>query len=426
MGKIKAKIDSLYQAGALHVTLGTFITKFVAFFGSIVVVRILSKKDYGVMSYVENIYSYALLAAGLGLSYAILRYVVLGDDINEKKGIYDYVIKSSVLIDILIVVGVVIANQFITYSDGFSSAKLWVPILMILLPFQDLVSETQFTLRAFFKNKLYAYYALFVSTTLILGRIVGAYFDGVGGVFISRIVINAFWAALGLVLIYKLFFKGVHSKPLERTKKKEINIYSFQYMITNGLWALIMLNDTFMLGQLTSNPEVLADYKVAYVLPGNISIFATAIGVFVSPYFTRHEKDHEWVRKKYKEVFIITAIVVGTVALIFSIFAPFIINLMYGKQYLNTVGLMRALMLAAFFNSGLRFTSANLLAAMGKIKYNLIVSLAGIIIQIILDYLLIPIYGANGVAISNCVVFSMMAIVLFIVFYKQYYKEKTL
>ena len=51
---LRQKICKLYNTGALHITIGTFATKFVAFFGSIVVVRLLSKQDYGLMSYVEN------------------------------------------------------------------------------------------------------------------------------------------------------------------------------------------------------------------------------------------------------------------------------------------------------------------------------------------------------------------------------------
>ena len=82
---------------------------------------------------------------------------------------------------------------------------------------------------------------------------------------------------------------------------------------------------------------------------------------------------------------------------------------------------MRILLLAAFINSVLRYTTANLLAAMGRIKYNMIVSSAGIIIQMALDFMLIPSMGAMGVAISSCVVFAMMSIALFVIFYMQYY-----
>ena len=422
--KIKTSVAKLYREGALHITVGTFLTKFVAFFGSIVVVRILSKKEYGVVRYIENIYSYALLAAALGLSFAILRYVVLGKSIEEKRSLFDYIIKNSIIRNILIVIIVTVGSFLVVYPKKFADARLWVPVLMLLLPFQDMVSDVQFTFRSFFKNRIYAWYAFAVSVALIVGRVVGAKLGGVGGVVISRVVVNAAFAIGGFIVAYRMFFKGVKSQPLGKELKKEINVYSFQYMITNGLWALIMLNDTYMIGKMTGDPLMLADYGVAYVLPGNISILATAIGVFVAPYFTRNEKDSGWVRSNYKKVVAVSILVVGAICAVFALFARPLISVMYGKEYLNTVGVMQVLLIAAFINSGIRYTTANLLAAMGQIKYNLIVSGVGIVIQVILDYILIPKMGCMGVAVSNCIVYSIMGFSLMVIFIKKYYFSK--
>ena len=60
-------------------------------------------------------------------------------------------------------------------------------------------------------------------------------------------------------------------------------------MITNGLWSAFMLNDTFLIGRYCS-PEVLAEYKVAYTIPGSVSLLSTSIGIFIAPYFVRNEK----------------------------------------------------------------------------------------------------------------------------------------
>ena len=90
MKKIKELIKILYEKGVVHIFIGSFITKLVAFFGSIFLVRILSKWDYGVLGYIENIYGYIFIFAGMGLSNAILRYVVLGNDREEKYSYYFY------------------------------------------------------------------------------------------------------------------------------------------------------------------------------------------------------------------------------------------------------------------------------------------------------------------------------------------------
>ena len=423
--RLKQKFSALYEKGALHITIGTFATKFVAFFGSIVVVRLLSKSEYGLMSYVENIYSYALIFAGLGLSNGILRYLVITENESEKKGIFHYIVKRSFLINTIIAVVMCILGIAIKLPDNYSAARMLIPIVAILLPFQDMLNQGLYTIRSYFKNKLYAYLAFISSTVLIGGRIVGAILNGVTGVLWSRVLINSFFAISIIAFITLRMLVKEPAIPVGQEKKRIINKYSFQYMITNGFWALFMLNDTFLLGLLQNDPTGLADYKVAYVLPGNISIFATAIGIFVGPYFAKNEKDYSWVKRNYKKVYLISAVVVGIVSLIISIFASPIIRIIYGEQYLNIVPLMRILLLAAFFNSGMRFTTANLLASMGEIKYNMIISGAGIALQAILDLLFIPKWGVMSVAIANCFVYFTMAVALFYVFYRKYYMSKS-
>lgn len=418
---LKTKLMTMYDKGALHITVGTFAIKFVAFFGSIVVVRLLNKYDYGILSYIENIYSYAFIFAGAGLSNGLLRFLVITTEERKQKSFFNYIIKRSIIIDIGIACVLCCAAVFMNIPSNYSGAKYLIPVIAILLPFQDLFNEVLYTIRAFFRNKLYAYLAFISSTILIVGRVIGAFVGGVDGVLWSRVLINAIFASVLFLYVKKCFFVEHSVCKLDKDNRKTVNAYSFQYMLTNGFWAIFMLNDTFLLGMMLNDPSVLADYKVAYVLPGNISIFATAIGVFVGPYFIRNENNINWIRKNFKKVFVLSASIVGIVAITIAFLAPQLIHFMYGEQYLNTVGLMRILLLAAFFNSGLRYTVANLLAAMGQIRYNMIVSGVGVATQVLLDLLLIPTLGAMGVAISNCVIFFFMAVVLCAVFYKKYY-----
>ena len=421
---IKQKLKRMYDTGALHITLGTFATKFVALFGSIVVVRLLNKADKGVLDYVENIYSYAFIIAGFGLSYGVLRYLIINEDVFDKKRFFRYILRRTIVIDSLIAVGMIILSFFLRIPANFSDAKLLIPILALLLPFQDLLNEMLYTLRAFFKNKLYAYLAVGSSVILIGGRVAGALMYGVDGVLLSRLYLNLPMAILLILFVRRNMFPKDPVDGLSREEKKAVNRYSFQYMVTNGFWALFMLNDTFLLGEILNDPAVLADYKAAYLLPGNISIFATAIGVFVGPYFTKNEKNPDWVRRNFKKVYLLSAGVVGLVAGGIAVLAKPLVLILFGRDYLNVIGLMCVLLLAAFINSGLRFTTANVLASMGEVRYNMIVSGVGIALQFGLDVFLIPRLGVMAVAVSNCFVCLLMAAVLFAVFYKKYYAGK--
>ena len=421
--EIKNICHKMTQMGALHITIGTFLTKFVAFFGSIAVVRLMSKNEYGLMGYAENIYSYALIFAGAGLSNAVTRYLIISKDAGEKKKFFVYIVRTGIFINIIIAVLMCLAGLSADIPSNYSDAKYLIPIAALLLPLQDLVNAELYTLRAFFMNKLYAVAAFVTSFLLIAGRITGAVKGGAAGVFWSRVLLNAIFAFAGFVYIWKKFFSGYTYSALNRSVKKDVISFSVQYMITNGFWAVLMLNDAFMLGQLLNDPGELADYKAACVLPGNISVFATAIGTFIAPYFIKNETDTEWVQKWFKKTYVITMTVAGTATLLVILLAEPLITLMYGEQYLNITDVMRVLLVGAFINSGLRYTTANLLAAMGQVKYNMIVSGTGILIQLVMDYVLIPRMGIMAVAVTDCVVFLMMAVVLLVVFYHMYYKR---
>ena len=415
------KIKQLYAKGAFHIIFGTFATKFVAFFGSIFIVRILSKEDYGLVGYVENIYSYAFVIAGLGLSNATLRYLIISDD-SRKKLYFDYIVKNSIVCNLIISIIIIIINYLIEYPAGFKETKYLLPILALGLPFQDLVNDGLFSLRALFRNKQYAFLSFIVSVSLIFGRVLGATLNGSRGVIISKVIIEAVFGIMILLFISRLFTPSNTGK-LSNKDVKEVNSYSIQYMITNGLWMIFTLNDVFILGLFCSEPTVVADYKVAYVLPGNISIIANAIAVFISPYFVKYENKPAWIRQNFKKAYGVNAVILAAVCLALFLLAESLITLLYGQQYTNVVGLMRILIIASYCNAGLRSITANVLAAMGKIKYNMVVSFAGMIAQIVLDIILVQKYQAVGIAVASCIVYFVMAVTLLTMFIKSYYSH---
>ena len=78
------------------------------------------------MCYVENIYSYAFIFAGLGLSNGILRYLVIAEDDKEKKSYYDYIIKRSILIDLTIAVIIFSIAIIIEIPGNYSEARFLI------------------------------------------------------------------------------------------------------------------------------------------------------------------------------------------------------------------------------------------------------------------------------------------------------------
>ncbi|WP_425430954.1 polysaccharide biosynthesis C-terminal domain-containing protein [Eggerthella timonensis] len=81
---------------------------------------------------------------------------------------------------------------------------------------------------------------------------------------------------------------------------------------------------------------------------------------------------------------------------------------------------MNLLLVTAFITNGLRYTTANLLAAMGRIRVNMIVSFGGMVSQILLNLALIPLFGMYGAAYTSIISYSFMAVAVFVPFVKMY------
>lgn len=424
MGKyvsvIKANIVNMYRKGALSIIIGNFTTNFLTFFGSIVIVRIMSKSDFGVLSYIENLYGFIYILIGLGMKNAILRYVILADDIDAKYSRYCFSLRFGTLSNIVIIVIALFINAFYPHPQEYGNVALILSVYCFMLLPQFIAESNIVGYRAFLKNNAFAKISIILSACIIFSKIVGYSIYNIPGIVILLFFTYGCIAVLSTIHIKKNCFNGAHKIVVNNETKKEMERYSIQYMFTNGVWALFMLVDVFMISKLTGDMVAVAEYKVAHVLPGAMTILSSTIGIFITPYFVKNEKNIAWVKRQYKKLFICTALMIGMiVALLVAITKPLIL-LIYGEQYLDVINVMRVLFIAAFFNAGLRYTTANVLAAVGLVEYNLKVSVIGLIIQVILDYLFIPKYGIMGVAFSNIIVYAYMSIVLFIFFNRNY------
>ena len=422
MKKLLGYIKIIYKKGLLHILTGSFLTKLVAFFGSVFLVRALSKQEFGILGYMENIYGYVLVLAGMGMSNAIIRYVVLGQTDAEKYGYYRYCIQKSVLWNLIL--GLIAGVFFAFYPHpGMYKPYLWLlDVMFLMLPFQYLTDNLLCTDQAMFANQRFARFSLLLSASVIFGKALFGYLGGIVWAVIAQMCVYAVLAVVMLISAHKKYFKGIVPAVLTRNEKRRVNKYALQYMITNGLWAVFMLNDTFLLGRF-SDPAVLAEYKVSYTIPGCVNLISTAIGIFVVPYFVRNEDNRGWVQSKFKLIYGLNAGAVGIICIGIAALAKPIVWILYGEQYLNIVPIMRLLLLAAFFNCGMRYTCANLLAAMGQVKYNMIVSAIAIVLQVAINLAVIPRYGAMGVAATSCIIYLFMAIALLAVFLWRYFRK---
>ena len=108
-------IVTLHKKGFFHIIAGSTLAKIAGFVSVFFLPRFLSKADYGLLTYVNNIQSYVMLFNGIGITQATLRFCAQKSDDEVKKGYFVTSLKVGIIADILLVVFTTVAYLVIPF-----------------------------------------------------------------------------------------------------------------------------------------------------------------------------------------------------------------------------------------------------------------------------------------------------------------------
>jgi O-antigen/teichoic acid export membrane protein len=157
--------------------------------------------------------------------------------------------------------------------------------------------------------------------------------------------------------------------------------------------------DTLILTYFTTLKDV-ALYHVALPIAMLLRYFTKSVSLIIIPLSSEiYLKSKDLLVESVKKIQKYLLIVIIPLALVMAIFAPNIISLLFGKDYLGAVTALRILSVSAIFYS-VAHVNSNLLLGIGKSTSNAKIMASGSIIALILNLILIPFYGVLGAAIS--------------------------
>ena len=106
-------ISGFVKRGGFSVFFSTALVKICAALLSIIVVQLLPKDDYGVLSYVLSIYAIAIVVAGLGGNYSLLRFGSIVGSFLKKKQYYYYTQKVGIKYTSIVVAIIIVYSFFL-------------------------------------------------------------------------------------------------------------------------------------------------------------------------------------------------------------------------------------------------------------------------------------------------------------------------
>jgi O-antigen/teichoic acid export membrane protein len=216
---------------------------------------------------------------------------------------------------------------------------------------------------------------------------------------------------------------GIAGKGIDLAGKisvmREVVPFGLALALLSEINNIAFYTDRLMMGYLLpleTAASQIAVYSIALSLALFIPIFPGAVAGIFSPIIA------ELYGKGQKEEMERTArtaarwniFLLVPITLIMVIFSSEIMGMLYGEAYMGGAFVLAAFSIGVFFRN-LANIPGTILEAMRKIRVEYYVAIVVVAINLLLNWILIPIYGMDGAAVASS--FSMLVAMLMIVYF---------
>ena len=395
-------IRSAIKNGFIYIFSTSVINKVVQFCIFVVFVRLLTKEAYGSLTYALNILDIFLLFKGIGSVMGILQYCSAEPTEEGKLSFFKYGLKVGFMFNLILALLIfVFTYLFELPVKGSSQILRWLAFTPLLIIFFEGI---QFYLRAVLKNKEFSWLSvintiLFFGFSYILGK-----FYGIEGIVWARYLgfIISLAVAIYMIKDYLEPLKKVAYPTLKAGR--EFVSYSLLSVITTSISQIMFLIDVFLIGMIIQDQSIVASYKNATLIPFALNFIPTSVVTYVYPYFAQNAANKEWIKKKYLSTQNILMILNGVISVGLIVFAPLIIRVFFGSEYMDALVPFRILSVSYFVVGTFRILTGNILASIRKVKVNLVNAIVTSGFNVILSIFLITRFGTVGAALSTLTV----------------------
>lgn len=382
---------------------------FIAFSGSVIFVRLLGKTEFGLYTFAFGIISLFLLVNGFGAASGVLQYASRAKSEPERLGYLRFAFKSGVAFNLLISLLIIAYALFMPLPMPRARPIL---LAMALFPVGRLYIDIfQAYLRATQQNKLQAKFLIVNNCVLLAANIVGiACFKLYGLVYFTYI---------GYVLMFAVSAWKFNLPNLFQTTFKmqsQINIrqfvsYSFFTTLANAFSGLLFVLDTIIISYIVKDPQLLATYRVATIIPFAINFIPNIAVNYYYPEFAKNAHDPCKIRELAnfvaKRMFLFSA----SVSLILILLAKQLLLLVFGANYADSVLPFQIISFGYWIIATFRTVNGNIIAALGKAKLSFYLTFIILLVNIAVTYSMVEKYSIVGAASAIVLMYIFSSLV---------------
>ena len=357
--------------------------------------RYLGPSNYGLLNYASSIIALVVPIAQLGLNHILVDEIVSHPE-REGKTLGTSLV-FSVVSSLFCIVG---CSAFVSIANAGEQDTL----IICLLYSASLVFQMTEMIQYWYQAKLLSKYMAVVS--LVAYVIVSAY-----QVILLVTGKSIYWFALSHafdVFLISLFLIIIYDKLGEQKLSfslslgKQMLARSRYYIVSSMMVTIFAQSDKIMIKMMVGNAEN-GYYATAVTCAGMIGFVFVAILDSLRPIIFENKRNDQKKFERNMSLLYSIIIYMGLAQSVFlTIFAEPIIRIMYGEAYLAAVPLLQIITWYSAFSYMGSVRNIWMLAE-EKQKYLWIINLSGALLNVVGNFILIPLIGAAGAAIASVV-----------------------
>ncbi len=392
-----------YFANTSWLMLDKVLRLFVGLFVGVWVVRYLGPENYGIFGFAISFVALFGALGKLGLDGIVVRNIVRDPSCTERALGTAFVLKLiGGLAVLLLSVGSIIllrrGDTITCWFVGITAAG------MVFQAFDTIAFWFQAQIRS--KYVVYAKITAFICVsvikiTLILTTAPLIAFAWAG---FAEIVISS----IGLVIAYK--YKGYNIKAWRVDPKygKHLLRDSWPLILSGVMIMIYMRIDQVMIGSMVGNMEV-GVYSAAVRLAETWYFIPMIVVGSIFPSIVEAKTvSEELFYGRLQKLYNLMAMMAYIVAIPVTFMGEWLVTTLFGTAYARAGAMLVVLIWAGMFTN-LGVARSSFLTTMNWNRVHFMTVSLGCIINIALNYLLIPIYGGIGAAVASCVAYWFAA-----------------
>ena len=366
---------------------------------SVYLARTLQKELFGVYSLTISVAFLLMVFTDLGINATTVRFCARAfskGDYEELRGFFKFLTKIKITLSIFSSLLLFLLSDFLSQNvfreEALSLPLKFASILILFLPLSGYLTSVFNAFNDFKANFVRAVSYEFSRVIAVISLVTLGL--SVIGAILGYVVASITATVTLLSLLVKKYGRILFGKE-KKIKKRGVLKFTSYLTIGSITWTIFAYVDSVMIG-IFMPVEYVGYYRIALLvvsaISGILSVPAVMFPVFVA-------LEGEDLRTAFKRAFKYSSMIAVPVAFGLPVIAKPVIRVAFGAEYLPAVTALWILSLL-ILRAALGFWG-NIFNAKGMPEYPVYVLSLAMVMNVLLNYLLIPIFGISGAALAT-------------------------